>query len=540
MSAAGVGTDKASVSVIHSGPKASNAFDMNSTLVCGGYLVTHVDGHDQAIVIQDGAVLVRDSLIAEIGKFSDLAYRHQGVPILGSQGHVVCPGFVNAHHHVGLTPLQLGSPDLPLELWIVRRIAARAVDYYLDTMYSAFEMVESGVTTVQHLHNRVPRPASRVLDAAANVIRAYQDIGMRVSYSFGIRDQNRIVYEADDAFLKRLPLDLASLAKAYLAEQTFELDELLAIFEALHAKFDKEERVKIQLAPTNLQWCSDTAIVRTAEMARKYGVPMHMHLVETSFQKEYARRRTGTTAIRHLHALGTLGPDMTLGHGVWLVEDDIRVVAETNTSICHNCSSNLRLRSGVAALNAFRNAGVQVALGIDEAGLNDDRDMLQEMRLVLRLHRTPGLDEREVPTCTQVFQMATEGGAATTPFAGRIGTVEVGRAADLVLFRRDQLEFPYLSSDVPVVDALVQRARSSGVDTVMVAGKVILQNGLFTRVNKKEILDTLARELRKPPTEGDLRSRDLGIRLLAEARRFYDGYIGELGRESFYKPSSRI
>jgi 5-methylthioadenosine/S-adenosylhomocysteine deaminase len=513
---------------------------MTSTLVHGKYLVLRVDEHDQAIVIEDGAVLVRDNLIAEIGKFSDLANRHQERHVVGSPGHVVCPGFVNAHHHVGLTPLQLGSPDLPLELWIVRRIAGRAVDYYLDTMYAAFEMVESGITTVQHLHNRVSRPVSRVLDAAASVIRAYQDIGMRVSYSFGIRDQNRIVYEADDVFLRRLPQDLVPLAKIYLAQQTFELDELLGIFETLHGKFDKDERVKIQLAPVNLQWCSDNAIARTVEMARAYGVPMHMHLVETPIQKEYARRRTGTTAIRHVHRLGALGSDMTLGHGVWVTEDDIQLVAETNTAICHNCSSNLRLRSGVAALNAFRKYGVRVALGIDEAGINDDRDMLQEMRLVLRLHRIPGLDERDVPTCAQVFQMATDGGAATTPFVDRIGTLEVGRAADLVLFRWDQLALPYLSPDVPVVDALVQRARSNSVDTVIVAGEIILQNGRFTRVNKQEILDTLAREFRIPATEGDLRNRDLGIRLLAEARRFYDGYVTDPGRDPFYKPNSRV
>src|SRR5207249_7282000 len=90
--------------------------------------------------------------------------------------------------------------------------------------------------------------------------------------------------------------------------------------------------------------------------------------------------------------MGFLGPHLTLGHGVWLTEDDIDLVVETGTMICHNASSNLRLRSGVAPLNHFLARGVRVALGLDEAGINDDRDMLQEMRLVLRLHREPGMD----------------------------------------------------------------------------------------------------------------------------------------------------
>jgi cytosine/adenosine deaminase-related metal-dependent hydrolase len=183
--------------------------------------------------------------------------------------------------------------------------------------------------------------------------------------------------------------------------------------------------------------------------------------------------------------------------------------------------------------------GVRVALGLDEAGINDDRDMLQEMRLVLRLHRVPGLDEAEVPTCAQVLRMATEDGAATTPFADRIGTLEVGKAADIVLFRWDQISFPYLSPDVPVVDALLQRGRCSGVDTVMVNGEVILREGRFTRVNKAELLEALANELRRPASPAELSSHQLGLGLLAEARRFYGGYADAQGRDPYYRPSSR-
>src|SRR5205823_1510851 len=112
------------------------------------------------------------------------------------------------------------------------------IDLYLDTLYSAFEMVESGITTVQHLHGRVPRPVSRAVEGASQVIAAYRDLGMRVSYSFGIRDQNRIVYEDDDQFLKRLPDRMVSDAAAYLAEQSFTLEESLDIFERLLASYE--------------------------------------------------------------------------------------------------------------------------------------------------------------------------------------------------------------------------------------------------------------------------------------------------------------
>ena len=290
----------------------------------------------------------------------------------------------------------------------------------------------------------------------------------------------------------------------------------------------------------NLHWCSDRAITRTAETARRYKVTMHMHLLETALQKEYAMRRTGGSPVRHLQSLGALGQDMTLGHGVWLTQDDIGLVAETGTAICHNCSSNFRLRSGVAPLNALRASGVRVALGLDEAGINDDRDMLQEMRLALRVHRVPGLEEDEVPSCAEIFRMATQDGATTTPFGDSIGAIEVGRAADLVLFDWRKIASPYLSPDVPVLDAIMQRARREAVDAVMVAGESVYEAGRFTRVDRVMLTDELAALLGREPSEIDKRNREIGLRLLEEARRFYRGYVDDEGRNPFYAPSSRV
>ena len=272
------------------------------------------------------------------------------------------------------------------------------------------------------------------------VIRAYQDVGMRVSYSYAVRDQNRLVYQRDEDFIASLPSELRGPMQRWFERFQLTLDDDIALFEGLYGRYRDARRVKVQLAPANLHWCSDEALTRLADCSRKYDVPLHMHLLETAYQKEYARRRGGGTAVEYIDRFGLLGPQMTLGHGVWLNERDIERLAETGTCVCHNCSSNFRLRSGVAALNKLEAAGITTAIGMDEAGINDDRDMLQEMRMVLRAHRVPGMDD-EVPTPAQVFRMATSGGAKTTPFADTIGALEVGRAADMVLidWRADQL-----------------------------------------------------------------------------------------------------
>src|ERR1700722_6943890 len=154
--------------------------------------------------IKDGAVLQEDGVIVAVDTYDELHRKYPAAPVIGTGNEILLPGFVNGHHHVGLTPVQLGSPDMPLKLWFITRMVIRAVNLYLDTLYSAFEMIGSGITTVQHLHGNVPGTMTDVEKRSDEVIRAYEDIGMRVSYCYTLRDQNRLVYQADDEFLASL------------------------------------------------------------------------------------------------------------------------------------------------------------------------------------------------------------------------------------------------------------------------------------------------------------------------------------------------
>jgi cytosine/adenosine deaminase-related metal-dependent hydrolase len=514
---------------------------MASTLVRGKYVICKVVDRSEAYVVDDGAVFQRDGVIVEVGRYRDLAAKYRPNEVLGSAEHVVLPGFINSHHHQGLTPVQLGSPDYPLELWWASKLSKRDVDLYLDTLHSAFEMIESGVTTVQHMHTRASGGLNGIEQGANRVIKAYEDIGMRVSYSYGLRDQNRLAYESDEAFIKRLPPDVVPDMVEMVRAQTIPLEDNFRLFESLHRNHGSKERVRIQLAPTNLHWCSDRSLQMAQACSEKFGVPMHLHLLESIFQKKYAQRRTGTTAVRHLQNLGLLGPHLTLGHAVWSTEADLELLAETGTRICHNASSNLRLRSGIAPLNQCLRCGIPIALGIDEAGINDDKDILQEMRLVLRLHRVPGMDDG-VPTPAEVFRMATENGASTTPFGARIGVLEPGKAADIVVLNWRHIAYPYLDPDTSVLDAVVQRARTHGVETVLVAGEVVLRDRRFTRVDKDAAQEELAQRLRMPRTAAEERRRVLARRVFPYYKQFYvdEGYLDELDPEPYYRTSARF
>lgn len=495
-----------------------------ASLVVGDRILEGFAQDGAPIIHEDSALLVEDGRVVGIGPRAAMEEAHPDAARIGGAGKIVIPGLINAHHHVGLTPFQLGSPDHPLELWFASRLALRDVDLRLDTLFSAFEMIASGVTTVQHLQSRAPGDGEAVLGAARKVIDAYREIGMRASYSMAFRDQNRLVYQDDSAFTQSLPEELRPAMSAYFQRFPLSLEEQRGVFDALLAEMAGEPRVQLQIAPANLHWLSDDALLLSAELSERHQLPVHMHLLETPYQKEYARRRTGGSALNYLAQFGLLNDRLTIGHGVWMSEDDIAQSAASGVHICHNCSSNFRLKSGIAPVNRFMAEEIKVAIGIDEAGLNDDRDMLQEMRLALRAHREPGIDAPH-PTCAQVLRMVTQHGAATTPFGDKIGALKPGAEADLVILDWKTITWPYQDADSPLIDVILHRARRESVESVMVAGEVIYHRGAFLRVDREAIHAAIAESLSAPLTGAEEDRRKLAEAVFPHVKRFYDRWL---------------
>ena len=512
---------------------------MTTSLVSARWIVTGIEDDGKPLIIPDAALAHDNGRVVAVGPADKIRTKYPDATETSYGAHMMLPGFVNSHHHVGLTPLQLGSPDYALELWFAGRLSARDIDPYLDTLYSAFEMIESGITTVQHIHGWMKGPYENVHNAASAVLSAYKDMGMRTSYCFAVREQNHFVYEDNEEFCKRLPPDVGPLMAAHLKAQEMPFNEFMTLFDEL-TEANTSPLVKIQLAPANLHWMTDEGLQAIHEKACEANVPMHMHLLETAYQKEYARRRTGTTAIKHLEKLGLLGPNMTIGHGVWLTEEDIDITAATGTCVCHNCSSNFRLRSGILPLMEYHRRGVTVGMGLDEAGINEDRDMLQEMRMALNIHRTPGMDEKDVPARTQVLRMATEHGGLTTAFGAEIGKLDQGRFFDAVLIDFDKAMHPFQDDDIAPLDAVIQRAKTKHVDSVIVGGDLVYEKGRFANLDRDEILDTIATVLSKPRTQDESHRRWLRDKVFHEVQKFYQNYLDdEPARVPFYGNSSQ-
>ena len=494
---------------------------MASSIIRGKHVITRVIDDNASEIIDDGAVYQEGGAIVEVGGFDELNSRYSPDEVVGDGSHLVIPGLVNAHHHVGLTPFQLGSPDLALEPWIVVRTMNRDVDNYLDTLYCAIQMIEAGITTVMHNHATWRKTEGGGFhESGAHVMQAYQDAGMRVAFSFSHRDQNRVAYEDDEKFLATLPKDLSERISKRLVETQMSTEEYISLFEGLTQDFGEDPRIRMFLSPGNVQWCSDAFLTATKEAAERHGTGVHIHLQESFYQKLYGMRTWGKTPLAHLRDLGFTGPEVSCAHGVWITESDIRTLAETGTMVCHNASSNLRLKSGIAPLNRMLASGVGVALGIDEAGINDDNDMIQEMRLVHKIHREPGVYS-PAPTSHQVLRLATANGSRTTFFGDDVGTLEAGKRADAVLVKMDHINEPYLDAGQSVVDALLYRGRGVDVDTVIVDGEVLMRGRQMTRVNKAEVWRALKDYLSRELTAAEMERIEVAQELLPHVNRFY-------------------
>ena len=476
----------------------------------------------RAEIVEGQAIFVKNKKINEIGPTSVLRQKYKEIPEIGGENLFAMPGLVNAHHHLGVTPFQLGAQDHPLELWFAERLKMRNVPPTLDTLYSAFEMISSGVTTVQHLQSRAPGNLASVLDQSNKIIAAYKQIGMRASYSFALRDQNRMIYDSDENCLALLPPKHRPTLKKYFESFSLSISEQLEIFNILTEQHAKNNLIEIQLAPSNLHWLSDKALETISKVAIDTGAKIHMHLLETPYQAEYARRRTGQSALKYIDKFGLLGPQLTIGHGVWMTKDDVDLLAESGGCLCHNCSSNLRLKSGKADLASFLSKNIPIALGIDEAGINDDRDMLQEMRLAYTLHRRPGHSSLN-PSAAEILRMATEHGAASTPFSGKIGRLEKGLFADILLLDLHSLGFPYQDFDIPLLDIIVRRAKRKSVDTVIIDGNVVFNKGKFTRVDEDTLLEEISKVLSRAKTPEEVELRELSEIIMPAVKNFYSG-----------------
>jgi len=493
-------------------------------LIRGRFVLTMQERFGLHGIIKDGAVYVSGKNIIEVGHYKDLKAQYPTATVIGSPHFWVMPGFVNAHQHgKGLTNFQLGGLDEPLEMTRVKAAPQAKISPYLDTLYAALRMIEAGVTTCLH-YNSSRGPAQYENDVRER-IRAYDEAGIRVSFGLDIRDRNHVVY-GDDEFLATLPESLKERARAKISQpRTADSDNYVRLVKQLteDVKNNPDGRIQIFLTPAGPQWCTADLLQNIRRISEERHLGIQIHVLETKYQRTYFYRTYGKSAVEWLDELDFLSRRVSLAHGVWLSERDIDLIARRGSAVVHNPSSNLRLKSGIAPLARIDSSGIPLALGLDSSTLNDDMDMLQEMRLSANLQRAPGISAATVPL-DKIFRMATVNGSHVLGWGELAGSLEPGKRADIVLLDSRSLSYPYLSLNQNPIHALLYRGRARDVDTVMVDGEILYRGKKHLRLDAKNLLKKIRTSIVPAGVNDD---KPIEAELLPYAIRYYEAWDDE-------------
>ena len=433
--------------------------------------------HCSALIPQDGAldlkdcdIVIRGGLIAEIAPPGE----GEAARVVEGRDRLVAPGLVNAHTHSPLNLLRgtADGMDHVGFMWTNQADTAGRGDEEIavSAALGALDMLRSGVTAAID-HYPEQNCAARDVGPLA---RAYAGIGMRAAIALRVFD---MAYDdIDPARIEGVDLSIADdLGGNPLEPLT--VDEIAAVCEeAVDAWHGHGGLVSIMPGPSNPIRCSDEMLVRCHGIASARGLGIHTHLLETRIQRTLAQERFGRTMVAQLDALGILDRRWSMAHSVWVDEDDIGLLAEREAVVVHNPHSNSKIGAGVAPVARMLAEGVPVALGTDGASTNDTLSIHEAMNLALLLPRISGVPRSEWPGAAAAFDMATRGGAAAFVSGPRLGAIEVGAAADLVLY---DLDAPSLAPLNEPLQQLVFAERGRGVRTVMVAGEAVYEDGRF-------------------------------------------------------------
>jgi len=508
-----------------------------TTLFRGCSLLTGV-GDGTGRWIDGGAVAVSGDTVREVGTFTDLRRRHPDAPVVGDGSHILMPGLIDAHTHgYGITRIQAGVGYDFLENMLLDEPWRVALPPDLGAALTAVRHLMAGGTTLHHTGWDDLGP--NAVETAEKAIGAYRETGIRFAYSPAIRNVNRFACDEKD-FLETLPPDLRALAEPFTDYDPDE-DEarFFEVFEHLHAKYDGPD-TRILLGPSWAHGGTGKLMRRIRDRAAELGgVPIHIHTLQTPHQRAYGFKKHGRSLLSVLDDAGLVAPNTVFGHMVWISRDDIALLAERGASITHHASCNLHVRNGISPVYELLRAGVNVAMGIDDKSLNDDEDPFMEMRLIHQLHRVAGFDLERTPPLTgaQVLEMATVNAARTIGFGGRLGTLEPGRLADLVLVDAAPVfDAPWTSPDADPLETLVLRAKGAHVRTVAVGGRVVVEDGKFKDYDVEALFAEVRAFCARGLTDGQKARQEPMRRLIAHHQRWHNAMLEHLPpSEPFYR-----
>jgi len=431
-------------------PATSSSGDQIDLIVAGDYVVTM----DEAATVHTGsAVAIDDGVIVAIGPAAEINDSYSARETLDGKNRIVMPGLVNGHSHAAMTLLRGVADDLALMDWLNNYIFPAEVEFVdpefvrIGTELACWEMIRGGTTTFVDMYY-YPDVIAEVVDSC----------GMRALISATVIDQRSP--DAESA-----------------------VDSIQKGSEFVKRWQGKNSRITPIFGPHANYTLNAEQLRATRDAAMELGAPISIHLSESPFEVQYSKDTYGTTSIELFESIGFFEGPTIAAHVVWPTEAEIPILAERKVGVIHNPTSNMKIASGIAPITDMLAAGVRVGLGTDGAASNNDLDLWEEMRLASFLQKVEQMNP-EVLSATTVLRMATSGGATAIGLGDIIGSLEVGKRADLIQVAFDDVHH------VPtydVVSHLVYVNDEQDVASVVVDGRVLMHDGDMLTIDTERV-----------------------------------------------------
>ena len=494
-------------------------------IVRGKYLITDPSLKEKGIK-SDAAVYIKDGIVAEVRDFSALKEKFPNVKVIGSGKELVMPGIIDAHSHGrGLSPIQKGVLTDYLENNLLDWAFMQNFPPEITSALCALRHISNGCTTIHN--NGFDIDGEGAHGYAEKTINAYLKTGIRLAYSPGVRNVDRLILDSEK-FLATLPQELNAYFKSAVNNDSKKLEnDYFAIFEDLFEKYNGEE-THIFLSPSWAQACTEDFLLRAKETSEGHNnIPIHMHCIQTPIQKAFSFRKYGKSAVSYLDGLGLLSDHTVLAHAIWVTSEDIRLMAERGVSITTHPSCNLAMRNGLAPVYQMLKNDICVAMGMDDKTINDDEDGVLEMRMLHKLHRVASFDlTNKALDAFDVMKCATVNGAKVLGFENELGAIAPGMKADIITVDLERIyNAPWASDNLNVAEMLVHRGLGSDVKTVIVAGKIVMEDRQVKNIDVPALFDEVRKIGAKGLPEGQRKHAEMLMKLKPYYQSWYHDWI---------------
>lgn len=404
-------------------------------------------------VIDDGGVAIEGDTITAVGKRADLESKAGHARRIEAGGTLVMPGMINGHAHAAMSLFRGVAEDHSLNDWLQKYIFPAEVrnvteDFVLwGTRLGVLEMLRGGITTYADMYY--------FEDVVARVTK---EAGMR-----GVLGETIVDFPAPD---HKTPAQALAYAEKFIA------------------RWKDDPLITPGVAPHSMYTLSTENLKAATALARRTGAPILIHVAEAPFESDMSQKKYGMSPVAYLDSIGLLGPDVIAAHTVWLDEEDMARLVERGVGSIHNPSSNMKLASGVMRVVDLLAAGQAVGLATDSAASNNNQDLFQEMNIAAKLQKVTRMDPRALPA-RQVVEMATVGGARALHLEDQIGSIEVGKQADIILIGTAATHATPMYN---VYSQLVYALNAHDVRSAVIAGKVVMEDRVMSTMDKPGIL----------------------------------------------------